>query len=303
MKKTILLIMLAFIGWSTATAQVGIGTTTPNASAILDIDATDKGFLPPRMSTADRNAISSPAVGLTIYNNEVKCLQWYDGTGWFNACDGTTDLPPIASGPCAGEPQEIVFNELTYKPIASSGKCWLDRNLGATRVATNRNDADAFGHLYQWGRGNDGHQLRTSGSTARPTPQTSLAPGNTFLTGQSDWYTGTNARWFQITQENNPCPLGYRVPIYNTEWQVEVASWNTTIYDRRERAFQSPLKLPVNGLRQTNGVIPANPGFGAYWSSADAVRPFAFAIRIFDTFIDDQGENIANGFAVRCIKE
>jgi hypothetical protein len=49
-------------------AQVGIGTTTPNASAKLEVNSTTQGFLPPRMTTAQRDAISSPADGLVIYN-------------------------------------------------------------------------------------------------------------------------------------------------------------------------------------------------------------------------------------------
>ena len=75
MKKTILLVMLAFIGLSTANAQVGIGTTTPDASAILDVDVTalpateKKGFLPPRMTTTQRDAIQGATAGLVIYNN------------------------------------------------------------------------------------------------------------------------------------------------------------------------------------------------------------------------------------------
>ena len=72
-----LFFLLAFIGMSTANAQVGIGTTTPDASAILDLKSENKGFLPPRMTTAQRDAISSPAEGLTIYNTSVKCLQWW----------------------------------------------------------------------------------------------------------------------------------------------------------------------------------------------------------------------------------
>lgn len=48
--------------------NVGIGTTTPNASAVLDASSTSKGFLPPRMTTVQRDAIASPAAGLVIFN-------------------------------------------------------------------------------------------------------------------------------------------------------------------------------------------------------------------------------------------
>lgn len=62
--------------------NVGIGTTTPAASAQLDVSSTTKGFLPPRMDSTQRNAIASPATGLTIYNTTLKSVQVYNGTDW-----------------------------------------------------------------------------------------------------------------------------------------------------------------------------------------------------------------------------
>lgn len=62
------------------TGNVGIGTSTPNDSALLDITSTTKGLLPPRMTTAQINAISSPADGLTVYNTDLSTLCFYDGT-------------------------------------------------------------------------------------------------------------------------------------------------------------------------------------------------------------------------------
>ena len=47
-------------------AQVGIGTTSPNASALLDVSSTTKGFLPPRLTFMQRQTISTPAQGLMI---------------------------------------------------------------------------------------------------------------------------------------------------------------------------------------------------------------------------------------------
>lgn len=56
------------------------------------------------------------------------------------------------------------FNGLTYQLVTNitTGRVWLDRNLGATQVATSLNDSAAYGDLYQWGRSSDGHQSRTS---------------------------------------------------------------------------------------------------------------------------------------------
>ena len=65
-------------------AQTGIGTTSPDASAKLDVSSTTQGFLPPRMTTVQRNAIASPANGLTIYNTTINAFQVYNGTAWYS---------------------------------------------------------------------------------------------------------------------------------------------------------------------------------------------------------------------------
>lgn len=60
-------------------AQVGVNTETPDASAMLDVVSTDKGLLPPRMTEAQRDAISNPAKGLIIYNTDCNTLDVYAG--------------------------------------------------------------------------------------------------------------------------------------------------------------------------------------------------------------------------------
>ena len=62
----------------TALAQVGIGTTAPQAA--LDVSSTTQGFLPPRMTTAQRDAIVSPVSGLTIYNLDQEILNVFTGS-------------------------------------------------------------------------------------------------------------------------------------------------------------------------------------------------------------------------------
>ena len=61
---------------------VGINNLTPDASSQLDIVSTTKGFLPPRMTTTQMNAISSPATGLVIYNTTENRIYHYDGSAW-----------------------------------------------------------------------------------------------------------------------------------------------------------------------------------------------------------------------------
>ena len=73
---TIFFLCLAFMANAQKVAlKVGTNPTTLNASAVLEAASTTKGFLPPRMTTAQRNAIATPAAGLQIYNTTLACLQ------------------------------------------------------------------------------------------------------------------------------------------------------------------------------------------------------------------------------------
>lgn len=61
---------------------VAIGTATPNVASKLQIDSTTQGFLPPRMTTTQRNAVATPPAGLMIYNTTTNKLNFYNGTAW-----------------------------------------------------------------------------------------------------------------------------------------------------------------------------------------------------------------------------
>ena len=67
---------------STTTGGVSIGTTTPNASAALDMQSTTQGLLPPRLTTTQRDAIATPATGLEIFNTTTGVPNFYNGTAW-----------------------------------------------------------------------------------------------------------------------------------------------------------------------------------------------------------------------------
>ena len=95
--KKVILVFIFFIFNANVFAQTGIGTTTPNASAKLDVYATNKGFLPPRVtltSATDATTITSPAEGLLVYNLGSVGLQagyyYWNGANWATIATATS---------------------------------------------------------------------------------------------------------------------------------------------------------------------------------------------------------------------
>jgi len=81
--KKLFTFLAAVLLTATTYAQVGVGTTTPNASSALDITSTTKGLLMPRMTETQRDAISSPATGLMIYQTDGTAgFYYYNGSSW-----------------------------------------------------------------------------------------------------------------------------------------------------------------------------------------------------------------------------
>lgn len=83
MKKAIALSYCLFvIAYSLFSQNVGIGTNTPNVSALLDVTATNKGVLVPRVTNVQMLAIASPANGLLVYNTDSACFAYRNATAW-----------------------------------------------------------------------------------------------------------------------------------------------------------------------------------------------------------------------------
>ena len=181
-------------------------------------------------------------------------------------------------------------------------KVWMDRNLGAEQVATSKTDALAFGDLYQWGRDEDGHQIRTSQKISTPSPTDQPEHGY-FIYNSNDWLSlPNNNLWNGVDAVNNPCPCRYRLPT-RAEWDKE-NSKNGVYNDNT--AF-TKLKLTLAGTRRnTDGAVMNSGEFGIYATS----EPYGESTIILQTgpgYSTGASSNPstkyrAQGLSVRCIK-
>ena len=231
-------------------------------------------------------------------------MQYWDGSEWLTVPAGNEGQFLSFSN---GEPVWLTLVEVktvgptdVYNP--TTGEIWMDRNLGASQVATSSTDANAYGDLYQWGRATDGHEIRTSGTTSELSSSDTPGHGDFILAPDSpyDWRSTQNDNlWQGVSGINNPCPSGYRLP-NEAEWEAERTSWGS---NNTAGAFASPLKLPVAGNRSLSDGSLSNVGSrGLYWSST----VFSTYSRLLDFQSNSASRNSldrAYGFSVRCIKD
>lgn len=275
MKKIVLSLVCIMIGFRLL-AQVGVGTTMPQGA--FDVVSSDSGFLFPRV--ANTAAVTAPVNGMIIYDVSSECFKGYQAGAW-TPCGFAT----------------IVLEE--GEVLSPTGKIWMDKNLGASRVATSSTDASSFGDLYQWGRRADGHQLRSSATTAALASSSTPGHGEFIVCDSCDWLASSDdTLWQGVDGTNNPCPTGFRLPT-EAEWEAERISWDT---NDAAGAYASVLKLPRCGQRWYDGEIFDN--YGGYWSSTIASQEgVSRLLRIQSNYAWIMSGGRAQGDAVRCVKD
>jgi hypothetical protein len=130
--------------------NVGIGTSSPSESALLDISSTSKGILIPRMTASQKNAISSPTTGLLIFQTDAPTdFYYYNGSSWISLTEpnwtsagtiqsvgwnATTTAPTIGT---------TTVNDYSYKQIGSkTWRCQLTFSAGSNSIGANNGSGD-----------------------------------------------------------------------------------------------------------------------------------------------------------------
>ena len=230
-------------------------TYTPTASGVYKVTVTNGS------STSTSTTTTLYECGRTADGSMVVV----EGSSTLISRDGSKN-----TGKGVDDRGKEVAKPWTYGTVTTAtGRVWLDRNLGATRVATSSTDALAYGDYYQWGRPADGHQTKyltnnnstgftnTRSATAVPSTDLWIEP----LDGSNDWLsTPDNTLWTGANPATNPCPAGFRIPT-ESEWNAEKDLFSP---QNVQGAFASPLKLTMPGM------LTSFSSSGAYFTAKNA---------------------------------
>ena len=218
----------------------------------------------------------------------------------------------LGSGGSGGS---IIHNNRIYGTVTSpyTGKVWLDRNLGASRVCTAFNDTMCYGDYYQWGRNYDGHQSSTSYTTITQASDVNSAGSSFIIEGGGDWTsadgTGTTrtTNW-SATDGSSVCPVGYRVPT-RAELKAETLDasnvTDSTRVTNSDTAFTNFLKLPSAGHRHDLSGAFVNVGsWGYMWTSSVFGSDSHYVeFTSVGTPADYDYDYRAYGLTVRCLRD
>jgi uncharacterized protein (TIGR02145 family) len=272
--------------------RIGIGTSTPDNSALVDITSTDKGFLPPRMTASQRVAITSPAAGLLVFQTDAPAgYYYYTGTNWVGLTGAGTGA--LSTATC------IDYDGNAYPTFTIGTQVWMAENLRVTHyrngdVIPNVTDGGAWAAL---------------------------------TTGAYCWYNndqGTNAKygtlynWHAVDDSRGLCPAGWHAPT-DAEWTTLTtylggqsvaggkmksvsALWQSLNIDATNSSGFSGLP---GGARYGSGGFNFVGGYSLWWTSTEEDDDYAWYRSIsygypevsrFDSYKE-------GGLSVRCLRD
>ncbi len=258
--------------------QVGIGTNQPDSSAKLDVNSNSQGFLPPRMTTEERDSIPNPAAGLIIFNTNTHCINFFNGVEWVEY--GRDPLDTFECGQIFTDPRD----KQQYQTVQIGDQCWFAKNLNVgTKINATQNQTDngivekycyenvpancgKFGGLYQW------DEMRA---------------------------------YDTLENTKGICPEGWHLP-NQAEWQ--------TLFDAFGGAEAAGTELASTGTSGfdalMNGKFDAVAGFSGqnnlstFWSSSGTpgAQATGYDFTSGSPVVNTGNSSVFNGYGVRCLK-
>ena len=284
MKTSILLFITLFFFSKGDSQNLGIGTSTPNSSAKVEISSTNKGFLPPRMSFAQRNAIPNPATGLVIWCSDCGEMQVFDGYLWKNMggyaasgvsfpairiCNDVWMLKNLAVRTYRnGDSIPVVTDPVVWSALTTGAMCWQYNSPVLYD--------SIFGPLYNWYAIKDPRGLAPVG-----------------------WHVSTETEWINAGE----CLGGDSIA--SIKMRDTSNLWNYTLPNVVRANNSSGFTGLPGGYRQDNGVFTSlGTDGGFWWTSKESVLTNALVFYlVYDGAMILSGfTNKKNGTSVRCVR-
>jgi uncharacterized protein (TIGR02145 family) len=291
--------------------NVGVGTKTPDPSASLDVSSTTAGFLPPRMTTVQMQAIIAPAEGLMVYNTTIKTVYFYDGSAWQKVYNND------------GTPGDSIINYggQGYPTVIIGDQIWMAKNLnigGMIDSTQNQTDntlmekycyhnstanCDIYGGLYQWAEVVQYINGATNTTLWNPAPA-----GNVQGICPPGWHIPTDAEWKTLEMH-----LGMtQAEAGNDGWrgthneggklkETGTTHWNSP---NTGATNSSGFTALPEGYRYVNGSFSNLGNVCYWWSSSEGSGTDAYSRSLFYDY-DQVYRHYCyktNGFSVRCLK-
>jgi len=319
MKKLLFTLIAITIITAVSFAQnTGIGTTTPDTSAKLEVASTTQGFLPPRMTTAQRDDIATPARGLFIYNLDTECLDYYNSIlgSWKELCgteritipgNATCEAATISATNCtAGELASGINggslgNKYAngagggYSVVNIGNQCWMAENIDINPAGSpawvNNTDTGWYGY------NNNSYQVAGDGTLLQ-------------------WSVAMNGSTTERAQ--GVCPTGWHVPsdcefmyLENTLGmsvaQQETSSWRGTDQGTQlKKGGTSQYEANLSGRRSGNDGLFYDLGTsGISWTSSESNATHAGTRGLNSNFtkVSRYFYYKNNALTVRCLKD
>ncbi len=283
MKNALVLLSFLFLIVTARTQSLAINNdgSPANASALLDVKSTSKGFLPPRMSTVQRDLISIPAAGLVIFNITTNSLQLYDGTGWVSLTTPSNTavfLPTIVIGTQQwmnknldvafyrnGDPIPQVTNTTAWAALTTGAGCYYNNDS---------TQGNKYGKLYNWYAVNDSRGLAPQG-----------------------WHIPSDAEWTILeTTLGGSSVAGGKIK--------EAGTLNWTTPNTGGNNNSGFAGLP-GGYRSFTGSFLSVGNFCPWWSSTESGTTVAWGRGLLynDGGLSRNAYGKQSGFSVRCIRD
>jgi len=338
MKHTLLLIVSILMAGA-AYSQVKVSATpgAPATSAMLELQSTSKGFLPPRMTSAERSSIASPVAGLMIFNTTRGCVELYDGSSWgclqfkespmlgsqisgFSANTTCTTAVISAQHSSSSCNRSITTPQgNTYNVVLINGQCWMQTNLKDTPSNFTYNNTWLNNTNYGSDSARYGyyHNTTTNGSAGFRSTEPAAGEGMLY-----QWNAAMNGSAAERAQ--GACPSGWHIPS-ECEWKYLENSLGMSVADqnntgvRNSGSVGSQLStLTSGGTNSTkwfalltgyrdaaNGSFSVRGSNADWWSStvSSATNSYRRGITSGWTGVLRTDLNRAFGISVRCLKD